>query len=130
MKGHREHRVPLSARAIAILQELPRQGAYVFGGKRPISHMTMLKMLRGMRPGNTVHGTARAGFKTWASETTAYPREVIEVALAHAVGDKNEQAYQRGDLFEKRRRLLGEWSKFLSKPLPAGATVTPMRAHA
>jgi integrase len=124
MKGSRAHRVPLSARVVAILEELPRQGAHVFGGTRPISHMTMLKLLRGMRPGLTVHGF-RSAFRTWAGECTSTPREIAEAALAHVVGDKTEQAYQRGDLFTKRAKLMSDWERFCAKP---GATVTPLRA--
>ena len=73
--------------------------------------MAMLELLRGMRPGLTVHGF-RSSFRDWASEATAHPRDVVEMALAHAVGDKVEAAYRRGDLFEKRAGLMAEWDGF------------------
>ena len=72
----------------------------------------MLELLRGMRPGMTVHGF-RSTFKDWASETTGFPEMVVELALAHAIGDKVEAAYRRGDLFEKRRQLMEAWAAFV-----------------
>ena len=84
-----------------------------------------------MRPGAlTVHGF-RSTFRDWAAEATAYPNHVIEMALAHSIGDKVEAAYRRGDLFEKRKRLMTEWAKYCAqKPLPVKKTtnVTPLRA--
>jgi integrase len=75
----------------------------------------------------TVHGL-RASFKTWAGEATGFPRDVIEKALSHKVGSAVEQAYDRGDLFEKRRRLMSAWADFCAKPMPAtGAIVTRIR---
>jgi integrase len=118
MKAHREHRVPLSARALAILDEMQaaRHGdAFVFpGGKpgRPLSNMAFLMLLRRMGRGDlTAHGF-RATFKTWASERTSFQNEIVETALAHAIGGKVEQAYMRGDMFEKRRRLMQQWGAF------------------
>jgi integrase len=117
MKGGREHRVPLSDRAAAIVQEMQtvRNGDYVFpGAKRgkPLSNMSMLLALRRMeRDDLTTHGF-RATFRTWAAEKTAHQREVIEAALAHVVGDKTENAYQRGDLLDKRRRLMDAWAAY------------------
>src|SRR6516162_5915122 len=121
MKAGREHRVPLSARALAILQEMqvhrPAGNAdgYVFaGGKlgKPLSNMAFLMLLRRLGRGDlTAHGF-RSTFRTWAAERTNFPREVIEVALAHAIGNKVEAAYQRGDMFEKRRRLMEAWAQF------------------
>jgi integrase len=122
MKAGKEHRVPLSDRAVDILRGLERHGARPF----PLSNMAMLQLLRGMRPGNTVHGF-RSAFRDWSAERTNFPREVAEMALAHAVGDKVEAAYRRGDLFESRRRLMQTWADYCAKPAPAGATVTPMR---
>jgi integrase len=78
----------------------------------------MLDVAYQMRPGTSVHGF-RSTFRDWCSERTNFPREVCEMALAHAVGDKVEAAYRRGDLFEKRRRLMAEWQKYLAKPIPA-----------
>jgi len=121
MKARREHRVPLSLRALTILQEMhaARQSdddnVYVFSGPnagRPLSNMAFLMLLRRMAFENlTVHGF-RATFKTWASERTRFQNEIAEAALAHVIGDKVEQAYLRGDLFEKRRRLMQQWATF------------------
>ncbi len=115
MKTEREHRVPLSKRAMEILKSLPQEGEYVFPGakeKRPLSNMAMLEMLHGMGyPHLTVHGF-RSSFRDWAAETTSYPNEVVEMALAHVVRDKTEAAYRRGDLFEKRRQLSRDWADF------------------
>ena len=122
MKAHREHRVPLSARALAILDEMQaaRHGdagdAFVFpGGKagKPLSNMAFLMLLRRMGRGDlTAHGF-RATFKTWASERTSFQNEIVEAALAHVIGGKVEQAYRRGDMFEKRRRLMQQWDDIL-----------------
>jgi len=125
MKAHREHRVPLSARALAILDEMQtaRQSAaddaFVFPGRKigmPLSNMAFLMLLRRMGRGDlTAHGF-RATFKTWASERTSFQNEIVEASLAHVIGDKVEQAYRRGDLFEKRRRLMDAWAKFCEQP--------------
>lgn len=118
MKAGKEHRVPLSARAIAILDGLPREGDYLFPGARsdkPLSNMAMLELVRGMRKGATVHGF-RSTFRDWAAETTAYPHEMCEIALAHAVGNKVEAAYRRGDMMEKRRRLMADWAAYCAQP--------------
>ena len=120
MKAHREHRVPLSAPALAILDEMQRLATakprcFVFpGGKagKPLSNMAFLMLLRRMGRGDlTAHGF-RATFKTWASERTSTQNEIVEASLAHTIGDKVEQAYRRGDLFEKRRRLMQQWAMF------------------
>jgi integrase len=139
MKARREHRVPLSPRALAILNEMQavRSGddgnAYVFPGPKPgvpLSNMAFLMLLRRMeRDGLTVHGF-RATFKTWASERTSFQNEIVEAALAHIIGDKVEQAYRRGDLFDKRRRLMAQWATFATTA-PAQQSqgnVTPLRA--
>jgi integrase len=73
--------------------------------------MSMLELLRGLRKGLTVHGF-RSSFRDWASETTAHPRDVVEMALSHAIGDKVEAAYRRGDLFQKRAQIMADWSAF------------------
>jgi integrase len=111
-------RVPLSGRVLEILKELPREkgNPHVFiGGKagEPLSNMAMLELMRGMRPGYVPHGV-RSTFKDWCSEKTNYPNEVSEAALWHSVADKVEAAYRRGDLFEKRRRLMEEWARYCS----------------
>jgi integrase len=128
MKAGREHRVPLSAAAVAVLRrmEAVREGEQVFPGDRrtALSNMAMLMLLRRMgRDDLTVHGF-RSTFRTWAAECTSFPREVIEAALAHLVGDATEQAYQRGDLFEKRRRLMAAWADYCARAPAAGVVVT------
>lgn len=120
MKARREHRVPLSAPAVALLRKLAtiREGAHVFAGQRAgktLSNMALLMALRRMkRPDLTAHGF-RSTFRDWAAETTGFPSEVVEMALAHAVGDKVEAAYRRGDLFEKRRELMDAWASYCTK---------------
>ena len=116
MKGGTEHRVPLSAAALAVLA--PMRGldeTFVFpGGRRgkPLSNMAMLVLLRRMkRTDLTVHGF-RSSFRDWASETTHFPSEVVEMALAHTVESKVERAYRRGDLFEKRQELMRVWAVY------------------
>jgi integrase len=135
MKAGREHRVPLSSAALALLQRLrplalmrngePDPAAPVFPGLRralPMSNMTMLMLLRRMKRDDlTAHGF-RLTFSDWAAERTAYPCEVVEMALAHAVENKVEAAYRRGDLFEKRRRLMEEWAEYCEWA-PGGVTL-------
>lgn len=118
MKAKKEWRVPLSAEAVALLETLPRNGPLVFPGARkgrPLSNMTMLKVLRTLRPGTDydVHGF-RSSFRDWAAERTEFPRDIAEMALAHEVGSEVERAYRRSDLIEKRRALAEEWSAFLT----------------
>jgi integrase len=124
MKADREHRVPLSDRAVDILKALPHRDGYVFTGtnKKPLSNMAMLELLRGMSPGHTVHGF-RSTFRDWAAERTNYPEFVIEMALAHAVGDQVIKAYKRTDLFERRIRLMKQWADYLAKPRPYAEAV-------
>ena len=132
MKAAREHRIPLSASAAALLERLHsvRGGDLVFPGARSgqgLSNMSMIVAMRRMgRADLTVHGF-RSTFRDWASECTRFEREVVEMALAHAVGSKVETAYRRGDLFDKRRRLMDAWAGFCSKQ-PAESTVVPLRA--
>jgi integrase len=121
MKMKAQHKVPLCNRAVALLECLPRHGDRVF----QLSDMAMLQCLRGLRPGLTVHGF-RSTFMDWAHEQTATAKVVIDMALAHAVGDKVEAAYRRGDLFEKRARLMALWADYCERPARS-ATVTPMR---
>jgi len=121
MKGGREHRVPLSDRAIEILRARPHREGRIF----EIGDVAMLMMLRELHGGvgPTVHGM-RSTFRDWASERTSYPPAVAEQALAHAVGNKVERAYHRTDLFEKRRRLMSDWATWCSRPpMPESATV-------
>ena len=117
MKARREHRVPLSTASTVALRKLHtiRAGDYVFPGQReakPLSNMALLMTLRRLnRTDITAHGF-RSTFRDWAAETTDFSSEVVEMALAHAVGDKVEAAYRRGDLFEKRRSLMEDWAAF------------------
>lgn len=121
MKAGYEHRVPLSKRAIAILNELtsmedrkPAPEAHIFRSNKPhkpLSGMAMSMLLRRMKTSVTVHGF-RSTFRDWASETTSFPRETCEQALAHRISDKAEAAYRRGDQLEKRRKLMEEWALF------------------
>src|SRR5262252_2859167 len=110
MKAGQEHKVPLSRAAIALLKELyaVRTGDYVFAGAyagKAIGKNTPLQTLNKLAAGLTVHGF-RSSFRDWAAERTGFAREVAEKALAHAVADATERAYQRGDFFDKRRRLM------------------------
>ena len=120
MKAGRPHRVPLSDRAVEILAALPRIADcdYLFPGAsagRHLSNMAMLELTRGLCPGYVPHGF-RSTFKDWATETTSHPREAVELALAHRVGDAVERAYLRGDLFQKRRALMDDWADFCCGP--------------
>jgi integrase len=131
MKSKREHRVPLSPQVIEILTALPREGEWVFPGikaGRPLSPIAMMTAVRRMgRPDLTVHGF-RSTFRDWAAETTAYPNHVVEMALAHAIGDAVEAAYRRGDLFEKRRRLMDDWARHCeSEPAAVADNVVSLR---
>ncbi len=131
MKARREHRQPLPDRALAILEELRIDDAdgFVFGTDGgEMSNMTMTSVLRRMERKVTVHGF-RSSFKTWASEATNHPTEVVEMALAHTVGTKIEAAYQRSDLLEKRRRLMDDWGRFCETRPERSATVLPMRVR-
>jgi integrase len=129
MKAGREHRIPLSPPALAVLTEMAKlrtdkaKDGFVFPGAatgRPLSIMAMTMVLRRMKRGDlTVHGF-RSTFRDWTRETTGTPREVAEAALAHVVGDKTEAAYARGDLFSKRVRLMSDWAKFTALPPRTG----------
>jgi integrase len=121
MKAGKAHKIPLSDRALEILRALPHHGSHVF----PLSNMAMLELLRGMRPGLTVHGF-RSTFMDWCHERTSYPKVAIDMALAHKVADKVEAAYRRGDLFAKRAALMSAWAGYCSKPV-AGGDVVPIR---
>jgi integrase len=117
MKAAREHRVPLSPRALRIVTELEvsRTSDFIFPGERvgrPLSGMSLQMMLRRMKvEGATVHGF-RSTFRDWAAECTNFPNEVCEAALAHVIENKAEAAYRRGDLFEKRRKLMEAWAAY------------------
>jgi integrase len=136
MKAGREHRVPLSTVAAGIvdrmkpLRKSESEDGYIFPGgkaKLPLSQMAMLMLLRRMeRPNITVHGF-RSTFRDWCAEATGFPYEMAEIALAHTVGDKVEAAYRRGDMIEKRRRMMDDWAKFCAKSAGEAANVTPIR---
>jgi integrase len=131
MKAGKEHRVPLSLRAIEIAKAQP-EDQYLFAGRdagQPLSNMAMLELLKRMgREDLTVHGF-RSTFRDWAAECTTYPNEVSEMALAHAIADKVEAAYRRGDLFEKRRQLMLDWARYCEAP-KTGASVTRIKRAA
>jgi len=121
-----DHVVPLSDRALEILNGLP-----IGGATAPIfllSNMAMLELLRDARPGEelTVHGM-RSSFKDWCSETTDYPNEMSELALAHTVSDKVERAYRRGDQREKRARMMADWAGYCASPPAATDNVVALR---
>jgi integrase len=119
MKSGREHRVPLSGPAVKLLQDLPafKDEEHVFPSTRggELSDMALSAVLRRMEVDAVPHGF-RSCFRDWCSETTRYPREVAEMALAHAIPSGVEAAYRRGDLFEKRRQLMEEWSTYCTTP--------------
>jgi integrase len=132
MKAAREHRIPLSRQAVAVLEKLsrvdPKPGApdwvFTLDGENALSNMAMLMMLRRMKRDDlTVHGF-RSSFRDWAAERTNFPPEVAEAALAHAIGNKVEAAYRRGDLFEKRKRLMQAWADHCETH--PGAKVIPL----
>src|SRR5262249_45839817 len=117
MKAGREHRVPLSERAATMLRQLAevRTGDFVFPGQRkdrPLCDLAMKITVRRTRADTiTVHGF-RSSFRDWAGNETYFPREIVETALAHVIGDTAEQAYRRSDALEKRRKLMEAWAGF------------------
>ena len=119
----------MTAASLAVLEKAQGQGCgsvWVFSGasgNRPMSGMVFLRVLKRMQLAVTVHGF-RSSFRDWAAETTSFPREVCEMALAHSVGDRTEAAYRRGDLLDKRRELMEAWAGFCTKPLPASAATS------
>ncbi|MGH1457214.1 MAG: tyrosine-type recombinase/integrase [Alphaproteobacteria bacterium] len=129
MKAGKEQRIPLSPEAVAILRKQPHIAdiPYIFSNKvgKPLSDMALTQLLRRMELDCTVHGF-RSTFRDWAGETTAFPREVIEHALAHKLKDKAEAAYARGDLFTKRRKLMAAWADFLKQTQTEQSRVVPI----
>jgi integrase len=134
MKAGKEHRVPLAPAAIALLRALPheRDNDRVFIGPAAgggFSDMAMARVLKRMRRDATVHGF-RSTFSDWAHERTAHANHAIEISLAHSVGNEVEKAYRRGDLFDKRRKLMEAWAKFALTPLikqEADGELVPLR---
>jgi integrase len=123
MKAAREHRVPLSCRAVEIIEQMQaaKVSEYLFPGQlpgRPLSKEALIKALDRMNVDATVHGM-RSTFRDWAGNETHYPREIAEAALAHTVGDKVEAAYRRSDALEKRRALMRDWARFCEPRSPA-----------
>ncbi len=131
IKTSKEHRVPLSEAAFRILKEMEKykENEFVFNGlkgNKPLSNVAMLALLKRMKYTDiTVHGF-RSSFRDWVAEQTSYPREVAEAALSHALENKAEAAYQRGDLFKKRQQLMEAWSRYCYQP-KVKATVTKIR---
>ncbi len=129
MKGGREHRVPLSAQAVSVLEKVKLLASGddvsampVFPGPKkgkPLSSMALAMLLRRMKVETTVHGF-RSSFRDWAGEASTFPREVAEAALAHTVGDATERAYRRGDALEKRRKLMEAWAGFVERGFKSG----------
>jgi len=130
MKADKEHRIPLSSAAVDLLEGIQRIDDLVFPGMKPgqpLSDVTLLKVIKRMNEKGcdlvdttgrpiVVHGF-RSSFKTWATESTLFQREVIEMALAHTLGNKVEAAYLRGDAIEKRRALMEAWAVYLASPV-------------
>ncbi len=131
MKAGNEHRVPLSPRAVEILEAVKPLGtASLFSATHGsgLSSMAMSMLVRRMNLPATVHGF-RSGFRDWAAESTGFAHEVCEMALAHVIGNKAEAAYRRGDLFDKRRKLMEAWATYCATPVAArAANVTPLRS--
>jgi integrase len=123
MKAGREHRVPLSPRALTILEQMHKlrhaDDGFVFPGAKPVkplSNMAFLMLLRRMGRDDLTANGFRSTFRDWAAERTNFPAEVAEMALAHSVSDKTVAAYNRSDLFERRRRLMQQWAIFCATP--------------
>jgi len=126
MKGGQDHRVPLPEAALNLLNALPRieGNPYLFPGTRygrPLSNMALLQLMRGMgygvngARGDSVPHGFRSSFRDWSGEVSSFPRDVAEMALAHAIHNKVEAAYRRGDLFEKRTKMMAAWAAFLGQ---------------
>jgi integrase len=133
MKGGRDHRVPLAPRAVELLRSLPTEAnnPHLFIGPRSerISADALTAVLRRLGRSETVHGS-RSSFSDWAHEKTAYDNHTIEISLAHKVGNEVERSYRRGDLFDKRRKLMEAWASYVTTSTPVSATVTPIRSEA
>jgi integrase len=152
MKGKKEHKVPLSAAALAVLDQMEKirgTGEFVFysgDGDKALSDAATGALVDRMNAANEKAGRAkwidpqsgkaivphgfRSTFRTWAGDKTNFPREVVEKALAHLVGDETERAYDRGDLFEKRRKLMDAWAAFATREHSADVLAFPTPASA
>ena len=114
MKMRRPHRQPLSNHAMAILKASPKDGDLIFPGERkgrPLDHKALQRVLERIGVDAVPHGF-RSAFRDWGAEVGDYPNELLEMAIAHAVGDKVEAAYRRGDLLRKRHQLMADWEAF------------------
>src|SRR5262249_30256565 len=131
MKARQEHRVPLSAPALDLLRALPRDGELIFGRPghpdRKLHHAEPVKVLRRLgHDGITAHGF-RSSFRDWAADRTSFAADVAEAALAHKIGDKVRRAYERGDKFDQRQRLMQQWATFCTTPrVESGEVVIPL----
>jgi integrase len=128
MKAHREHRVPLSRRAVELLASLPHDSDFVFPAVRAGGaphHRTLIRELQRLGVKATVHGF-RSSFRTWAGERTSFANHVIEVSLAHTIGSAVERAYSRGDLLDQRSKLMEAWAEFCDRGA-GGAEVVAIR---
>ncbi|MBN9051569.1 MAG: tyrosine-type recombinase/integrase [Rhizobiales bacterium] len=128
MKAGREHVVPLSPRAVEILEAMPTREGYVFPGQgdKPLSTMAFLMLLRRMKRDVTAHGF-RSTFRDWAGDRSGFDRETVEFALAHGITDKAEAAYRRGTGLEKRTRLMTMWADYCQAPPSTTNNVVPLR---
>jgi len=132
MKADKEHEIPLSAPALQLIKELPHVSDFLFPGvslDKPMTTAAAMKLIKRIHPGITAHGF-RSTFRDWCADQTAYPREVIEHALAHQLKDKAEASYQRSTVFPKRIKLMAAWSKYCDQLPGDSATVTPIRKGA
>lgn len=148
MKMRREHRVPLSSAAVALLDSMPRiEGSpYLFQGMRdgrPVSDMTLTAVIRRLNEGENgqkwidpktgdqvvPHGF-RSTFNDWAAEVTMHPKELADMALAHKIDNKVEAAYRRGDMFEKRREIMEDWAAWCEKRIPDNVIELPKKTAA
>jgi integrase len=136
MKVRKEHRVPLSLAAIALLEQqlAVRENEFVFPGAklgRPVSLAAPVVVIRrlGRKGDATGHGF-RSSFRDWAAEQTNFPREIAEASLAHTVGDATERAYQRGDFIAKRRQMMEAWARYIASPAPKAGEIVSLRAGA
>lgn len=133
MKAGREHTVPLCDDAVRLLEALPRfeDNNLIFPGARGglLSDVGLTKPIRAMGYKETVHGF-RSTFRDWCAESTNYPNEVAEMALAHTIGNAVEKAYRRGDLLAKRTNLMRDWCKFINTPAKSGEVLSIGRATA
>lgn len=132
MKMRKSHRVPLVAPMVELLNKLPKINDYLFPGQKydkPLSNMAMLVLMRKMDYGHFVPHGFRSSFRDWVGDATLWDGSLGEAALAHRLGNKTQTAYQRGDMFEKRRALMTDWADFICNGV-GQRTVIPLRGRA